>query len=116
VRALALAKRSRLLVQSEVEEIDKAEAWALEAVSAAQLVGAGVEDRVRTALVWARILRGRSIDDLIPPEPVARPPWNGPESSIDRPLAARLTFRGQLEEARAILRPMLALADEWGDL
>lgn len=116
VRAIALAKKSRGLTLMGVERIDDAEALALEALAAASQVGTEVEDRVRTALAWARVLRGRPIDDVGPSEPLSRRPSSLPESSIERPLGARLTFRGQLEQARVIFGDLLALADERGDV
>jgi DNA-binding CsgD family transcriptional regulator len=116
VRALALAKRSRFLTVGAVERIDRAETWALEAVSAAQHAGSDVGDRVRTALAWARILRGRPIDDLSPSQLLSDRPQSLPESSMDRMRAIRLVFRGELGDARMILRQLLALADERGDL
>ncbi len=116
VRALALAKKSRLLAHAEVARIDQAEEWAREAVSAAAVVGPEVDLRARTALVWARILRGRPIDDLIPAGPGAGSPWSLPESSIDFPLAFELACRGRIHEARTIFARVLAQADERGDL
>jgi DNA-binding CsgD family transcriptional regulator len=116
VRALALAKRSKLLTLSAVERIDEAEAWALEAVSAAAPIGGEVEDRAQSALAWARVLRGHPIDDLVPAEPVSRRPWIRPDSSIDGPRGGRLASRGQMEEGRALFHEVLALADERGDL
>lgn len=115
VRALALAKKSRLLSQSRVERIDEAEAWAAEAVSAAQRAGTEVQDRARTALLWTRILRGRPID-FTPSRLAESHPWSHPESSIDRPLAARLAFRGEVDEARRLLRQVRGAADENGDV
>jgi len=115
IRALALAKKSRLLAVGDVERIDQAEAWALEAMSAAHQVGVEVEDSARTALAWARVLRGRPIDDLRP-QPVSSLEWSLPETSIDRALGARLEFRGELERARAIFLQLLDLAGEAGDL
>jgi DNA-binding CsgD family transcriptional regulator len=116
IRALALAKKSRLLVTSDVERIDEAEVWALEASSAARLVGREVEDSARVALAWARVLRGHPIDDLCRLELEPQPQGRLPETSLDRALGSRLAFRGELEKARAILRRHVALADERGDL
>jgi DNA-binding CsgD family transcriptional regulator len=116
VRALALAKRSRLQAQTECQGIDQAEAWALEAVTIAQSGGAEVEDRARAALAWARVIRGRPIDELLPSPPTSGRHLGQPETSFDRPLGARLTYRGQLVEARGIFLRDLALADERGDL
>lgn len=116
VRALALAKKSRLLAQCEVERIDVAETWALEARAAAELVGSEVKDRARTALAAVRLLRGLPIDDLGPPEETASQHRSQPESSIDILLALRLMFRGQIEEARMILAQLLVPVDQQGDL
>jgi len=115
VRALALAKKSRLLTVGEVERLDEAETWALEAVSAAQLVSPELEDRTRTALGWARILRGRPIDDL-ELRALTREPLRMQESSIDLLIGLRFVFRGQLDEARGLLQQPLSLAEERGDL
>jgi len=116
IRALALAKKSRLLAVADIERIDQAEAWGLEAVSAAHRVGAEVEDSARAALAWARVFRGRPIDDLSRPLPVSSFQSSLPETLIDRALGARLAFRGELERARAIFLQLLDYAGERGDL
>ena len=115
VRALALAKKSKLLSVSGAERIDEAEAWALAAQSAAQQVGAEVQDRARTALLWARIMRGHPVD-LTPSEARVPHTWGHPDSPVDRPLAARLAFRGEIDEARRLLRQLRAAAEESGDV
>ena len=116
VRALALAKRSRLLTLSDVERVDQAEVWALEALSAAQLVGGEVEERARTAVAWARVMRGRPIDDLRSSDPISDHGLSVSGGLIDRALGARFMFRGEVETARALLQQLLALDDERGDL
>lgn len=115
VRALALAKRSTLLTLSDVERIDQAEVWALEALSAAQLVGGGAETRARSAVAWARVIRGRPIDDLRSTEPMSDHESSMPGSLIDRALGARFTYRGEVEKGRVLFQQILALDDERGD-
>lgn len=116
IRALALAQKSRLLALSDVERLDEAETLALGAVSAAQRVGQEVEDHARAALAWARVFRGRPIDDLVRPAPESRLQWNLSETSVDRALGSRLVYRGELAPARAIYQRHVALAEERGDL
>jgi DNA-binding CsgD family transcriptional regulator len=60
-------------------------------------------------------LRGRPIDFTLSTVAATRS-WSHPESSIDRPLAARLAFRGEIDEARSLLRQLRGAADENGDV
>jgi DNA-binding NarL/FixJ family response regulator len=115
IRSLALAKKSLMLVAARVLRIDQAETWGLESLSAAQQVGAEVDGYARLSLAWARVFRGRPIDDLSRSQPgtgVQR--W--PEASIDRAVSARFSFRGELDKARGILLQLLAVAGERGDV
>jgi DNA-binding CsgD family transcriptional regulator len=108
VRALALAKKSKLLSVSGAERIDEAEAWALAAQSAAQQVGAEVQDRARTALLWARIMRGHPVD-LTPSEARVPHVWGHPDRArtllflggVQRRYLKRAAARKSLEEAAA---------------
>jgi len=69
------------------------------------------------ALAWARILRGRGIDDLLE-RSAALPPGTASlyQSSVDRPAAARLAFRGELARARQVFGGLLAAAEQRGEV
>ncbi len=115
LHARALARRSMLLAVNRVERIAEAEAMAVEAVAIARAAGSEAERRVLPALAWARILRGRPIDDLARRFPSVGTGSSLYEAAIDRPAGVRLAFRGELEEARTVLGRLLALADERGE-
>ncbi len=116
VRGLALAKRSKLASTSEAKDLEQAEAWGLEAVSAAGQVGGHVEEMARNALAWARVVRGSPIDDLISPDPAPDRERSWPEAAGARILGHRLMFRGEVAKARQVFVSLLALASEHGDL
>ena len=114
LRALVLAKKAHL-VPAYVTGIPNAEAWALEAMPAARRAGPVLERLALHGLGWARVMRGRPIDDICErfrscsdaaahitdsPEPVA---------------ALRLLWRGHVQEARSRLRELLALSDARGE-
>jgi DNA-binding CsgD family transcriptional regulator len=112
--ALVLARRSVLLTVNQVERIDEAEQLALRATT---LAGAGprgteLDPRITHALAWARVLRGESTDDLADS---TTPGMRRYESSIDRPRAVALAFRGEIAKARTRFETMGRLEDERGE-
>jgi DNA-binding CsgD family transcriptional regulator len=114
LRAYVLAKKASLTAASNVARIDEAEEWALAAVSAA--VGdRDVERLALYALGWARALSGRAIDDLVARSGAAADASSFIAASPERIAGQRHVWRGEIEEARAILQPLLALADERGE-
>jgi tetratricopeptide (TPR) repeat protein len=113
IRARALAKLSRVLSQQGVTRIAEAEALALEGLAAARLLGPEFEERGIASLAWARIIQGCKVDDLWPLEPS---PLRSSDGQVDRAIGSRLTVRGQLGEARAIIGRLLANADERGEV
>lgn len=115
IRATALVRRSILLSTGRVEELDRAERWALDALDAARQAGGGLEWTALAALAWARILRGRPVDDLCPAGPVP-PGLSVYETSVARPAAVRLAFRGELHAARRAFGALLQLSRDHGEL
>jgi DNA-binding CsgD family transcriptional regulator len=118
LRAQAQAKLSELLAITWVRRIVEAEELAQDAVSAATSAGhPEAERRALVALGWARVMRGCPIDDL-----VARSTMLGADtlsmldSSLERPMAARLVFRGELAPAREGIQRHAAAADVYGDV
>jgi len=113
VRAQALARRATLQVVSRVERIAEAEQMAGEAVAAASSAGPDEQWQALVALAWARVLRGRGVEDLaaraagLPPGTVSL--WG---SSVDWPAGVRLAFRGELAAAREVFRGLLAAAEQ----
>jgi len=115
LRGQALARRAALQVH-RVERIAEAEQIAGQALAAASSAGPDAERRALVALAWARVLRGRGIEDLAE-RSAALPPGTASlyQSSVDRPAAARLAFRGELARAREVFRGLLAAAEERGE-
>ena len=67
------------------------------------------------ALGWARALSGRPIDDLCARSGVAADAGSFIAASPERIAGQRHVWRGELDAARAVLAPLLALADERGE-
>jgi DNA-binding NarL/FixJ family response regulator len=116
LRAQALARRGVTLVAVRVERIAEAEQMVRQALATASSAGPDAERRALVALAWARILRGRGIEDLLA-RSAAVPPGTASlyESSVDRPAGVRLAFRGELARAREVFGGLLAAAEQRGE-
>ena len=116
LHARALAKRAEALASSRVRRIAEAEQLASEALASAQSAAPEAERRALVALAWARIMRGRAIDDLVERSAALAPAAASLyEGSLERPAGVRLAFRGELTQAREVFRRLLAAADERGE-
>jgi DNA-binding NarL/FixJ family response regulator len=117
LHAQALARRATNLVIQRVARIIDAEQMAGEALVEAASAGADDERQALVALAWARIMRGRSIDDLLERSKALSPmPSNLYNRSVERPAGVRLSFRGELAAARVVFGGLLASADERGEV
>ena len=115
VSALVLAKKASDAAASFVSRIPQAEAWALEALSAAPHGGPDVERLALHALAWARSMSGRPIDELCQRfHAAADAPYYLAETP-DRIAGQRLVWRGEVGPARETLSRLLTLADERGE-
>jgi DNA-binding CsgD family transcriptional regulator len=113
LRGMVLARQSTHTAVACVEQIPSAESWALEALEAA---GDTEQERLALhALAWARVLRGRPVEDLSERFRAASDDAFYLYRSIDRVAAVRLVWRGEVNGARAILTRLLTLADERGE-
>jgi DNA-binding SARP family transcriptional activator len=115
LRATALATKARLLASVRVEQIAEAEVLASGVLPAARAAGVEVEWRAIRALAWARVLRGRPIDDLRQGLAARSDDSSLQGRSIGRIEAVRLAFRGEVDEARARFTRLRALAEERGE-
>jgi len=116
LRAQALAKRAMLLAVNRARRIAEAQETAGEALAAAAPTDPDAERRALVALAWARILRGRGIDDLAARAAAVAPGTASPyNSSVDRPAGVRLAFRGELARAREVFRGLLTAAEQRGE-
>jgi DNA-binding CsgD family transcriptional regulator len=116
LRAQALARRAMLQVTTRVERIAEAEQMAGQALAAAASAGPDAERRALVALAWARVLRGRGVEDLLE-RSAALPPGTASlfDSSVDGPAGVRLAFRGELAGAREVFGGLLAAAEQRGE-
>lgn len=114
VRAMVLARRASDAAAVYVRELRAAERWALEALADGRHAGPDTEQLALYALAWARSLRGAPIDDLLELES-SRRDVTYMRRSVERVVCDRLAWRGELNEARAIVRRLLALAEERGE-
>jgi DNA-binding CsgD family transcriptional regulator len=115
LRASVLVELVTNDVVIRLEGIPGAETSALEALEIARRAGSHLERPALHAVGWARALRGRAIDDVVEQFRAVSevPPYLA--ESPERVAGLRLTWRGEVEQARAVLTPLLALADERGE-
>ena len=114
--ALVLARQSIILTVNRVQRIADAEQLALRAaalVDPGAAPGTGLDPRIALALTWARTLRGESMDDVVT---AASPGMRRYESSVDRPRAVALAFRGEIARARKLLEELGRLEEERGEV
>lgn len=114
LRAIALGAKAVLLSTILLERIAEAQTCAEQARTLATSCGAAVERQVLQALAWVRVMRGMSLDDLVG-LPVDQESPGLYENTIDRQIAIRLAFRGQVDQARQVFRSLQKLADERGE-
>jgi len=116
LRAQALARQALLLALNLVRRIAEAEQMAGEALAIAPPSDLDAERRALVALAWARILRGRDVEDLAA-RAAALPPGTESlyHSSMDRSAGVRLAFRGELARAREVFAGLLAAAEQRGE-
>jgi DNA-binding CsgD family transcriptional regulator len=115
MRAYVLAKKAGHAAGTVVSRIGEAEAWALEALSAAGRAGSEVERLALNHLAWARAVSGRPVDDLCVRFDAASGDAFCVAESPERVAAQRLVWRGELSQARETLTGLLTLADEQGE-
>jgi DNA-binding NarL/FixJ family response regulator len=115
LRGQALARRAHLQAVNRIQRIADAEQIAGQALAAAASAGPDAERRALVALAWARILRGRGIEDLLE-RSAAVPPGTVSlyHSSVGYPAGMRLAFRGELARARDVFGGLRAAAEERG--
>src|SRR5262249_27585684 len=112
VHARALAVRAGKLAVTRVGRIVEAEEMAREAVASARSAGPDEQRQALVALAWVRVLRGCGIEDLLARSERLPPTASSLyESSVERPAAARLIFRGEPARAREAFRPLVRRAD-----
>jgi DNA-binding CsgD family transcriptional regulator len=114
IRAMVLARNANDAAAVHVRELRSAETWALEALVTAPHAGPDTEQLALYALAWARSLRGVPIDDLVE-RASSRDDVAHMRRSLERVVCDRLAWRGELYEARAIVRRLLLLAEERGE-
>ena len=115
LRAHAVAVRTLTGIMGRVERIAEAEACAAKALPAAREAGPAIERELLASLAWARILRGLPVDDLLDRFHTASDDPAYIYTSVDRPAAARLAWRGDVAGARNALGSLLTTADERGE-
>jgi DNA-binding CsgD family transcriptional regulator len=115
VRARAVAGKTTNTAAATVARLPEAEASAVAELHAARRAGPEVERQLLYGLSWARIMRGRAIDDLCARfQEVSDEPFFIVQSPI-RVAAQRLIWRGEVHDARRELLRLAALAEEQGE-
>jgi DNA-binding CsgD family transcriptional regulator len=113
LRASLLAKRAANAAAGGVMRMRDAEAWALEALAAADQ--REVERLALYALAWTRALAGHPVDDLCERSAVEADTSAYLVFCPERVAGQRHVWRGELERAEQALGGLLALADERGE-
>jgi DNA-binding CsgD family transcriptional regulator len=117
------ALRARVLTEMaindaviRVERIGEAEAAALEALAIGPVAGAALERAALYALGWARALRGKPLEEVCERfRSVSGEAASSVTESPERVAGQRFVWRGELDQARALLTRLTALADERGE-
>ena len=112
---MALANIATNEAVIRVERVRDAEAWAVEALAEGRGAGPEMERIALYSLAWVRSLRGRPIEDLRVRFGIVSDAVSYLLGSPDRVAGQQFVWRGRLDEARALLLPMLATADERGE-
>ncbi len=115
LRATVLALRAIVLAVGRVEGIGEAEALVAEALESGDVPVPRGAPSPLFALAWLRILRGRPIDDLVSPDRLAGAGVTHIYYGLERLVGIRHSWRGELAQADATFRRLLALADERGE-
>jgi DNA-binding CsgD family transcriptional regulator len=115
LRIQVLAELAANDTLARVERIVEAEEWAAGALPEARRAGPHLEKAVLYVLGWARSLRGRPIDDLWARFRDLSDEGAYVATSLERVAAQRLAWRGEVQEARAVLTRLLETADERGE-
>ena len=113
LRASLLAKRAANAAAGRVTRINDAEAWASEALGAADQ--REVERLALYALAWTHALTGRPVDELCARSAVEADTSAYLASCPERVAGQRHIWRGELDRARHALGRLLVLADERGE-
>ena len=116
MRVTLLAELGGNEVVTRVRRIREVESWMVDTLPAAKRAGPEAERNALYTLAWARSLRGGAIDDLCDRFHSASSAATVITSSPERVLGQRHVWRGELEQARAVLIPVLARADERGEV
>jgi DNA-binding CsgD family transcriptional regulator len=113
--AAALARKAHFTAVARLERLPESEAWSLEALALARRGDTGLEHEALHALAWARVLQGRSIDDLRTHEDTSAHGSGEILRSLARVRAERHACRGEIEPARRILAGLADRARERGE-
>jgi DNA-binding CsgD family transcriptional regulator len=118
LRASVLTEIAENEAVIRVHDIPTADAWAREALDVVESTPpteTSVHRHAIYTLAWTSALRGKPIDELCERFRAASDEVPFVASSPDRVAGQRLTWRGETQEARALLEGLLALADENGE-
>jgi DNA-binding CsgD family transcriptional regulator len=114
IRATVLARQAMMAMVNRVDDVAQGAAWAEEAWKARGETDGEVDAILATAFAWARILRGRPIGDLVRHwrRQAGSPQY---EQVIERPVAIRHAFRGEVGLASKIMERLHQQAVDRGD-
>jgi DNA-binding NarL/FixJ family response regulator len=114
-RANALAELAANQAVTLVERIPEADALALQALEAVPPEDAGAYRHAVYVVTWTRALAGQPIEELLKRFREASEEAFYVVGNPGRVAGQRRVWRGEITQARAVLTPLLALADEQGE-
>ena len=115
LRAAVLVELTSHAAVVRVEQLPRAESWALEALRAARDADPSLQRLALYALGWVRALRGRPIDDVCARFLAMSDDAYYVVGSPERVEGQQFVWRGEVRRARAVLMRLLAIADEQGE-
>jgi DNA-binding CsgD family transcriptional regulator len=115
VRAIALATKAANAAVAFVERVAESEAAMVGLLPSARAAGPEVERHVLHHLAWARALRGHPVDDLRERFASVSADAHHVYRSLDRIAGVRLGWRGEVGDARRLLKGLIDLSDERGE-
>jgi DNA-binding NarL/FixJ family response regulator len=116
LHATLLARMASNAAILRVTRIAEAEAWAEQALPESREAGRDAEQIGLDALSWARVLRGRPVDDLWQRHSAISDAASYIAASPVRAAAQRHAWRGEITDARSLLVRLESLADERAEL
>lgn len=114
LQAMVVAERSSGMLFADVRRIAERETELRAAAEASAGSDSATSLELLFGLSWAGAMRGRRIDDVVERARRITAPATPVHLTVERSVAVQLMWRGEIDEARAHLTELMAIADERG--